>query len=81
MVAVELDGNYVDAQPLTAKQAKALVAAYQAIFIIWKATGVISPNWHILDNKAPEELKQVIRENKCQIELTPADMHRQKVAE
>ncbi|KAL7478468.1 hypothetical protein ACHAW6_004234 [Cyclotella cf. meneghiniana] len=45
------------------------------------ATGVINPNWHILGNKAHEELKQAIRENECQVKLTPADMHRRNVAE
>ena len=43
-------------------------------------TGVICPNWHILDNEAPEELKQAIRDNKCRVELTPADQHRRNAA-
>ena len=81
MVAVELDGNYIDAEPVKSRKAKELTEAYQKIFCQWKATGVICPNWHILDNKAPEELKQAIRENKCRVELTPADMHRRNIAE
>ena len=28
-----------------------------------------------MDNEAPEEFKQAIRENKCTVELTPADLH------
>jgi hypothetical protein len=76
MVAVELDGNYIDGKPLQSRSAKSLTKAYQAIFQRWKATGVICPNWHILDNEAPEELKQAIRDNKCRVELTPADQHR-----
>jgi hypothetical protein len=64
MVAVELDGNYIDCEPIQSRKAKSLTEGYQAIFQRWKATGVICPNWHILDNEAPEELKQVIRENK-----------------
>ncbi|KAL7477511.1 hypothetical protein ACHAW6_003318, partial [Cyclotella cf. meneghiniana] len=39
------------------------------------------PNWHILDNKAPEQFKQAICENNCRVELVPADMHRQNAAE
>ncbi|KAL7476769.1 hypothetical protein ACHAW6_002606, partial [Cyclotella cf. meneghiniana] len=81
MVAVELDGNYIDAQPMRARTTKELVAAYRAIFARWKATGVICPNWHVLDNEAPEELKQAIRENGCRVELTPADQHRRNAAE
>ena len=76
MVAVELDGNYIDAEPLKTRKAKDLTEAYQKIYQRWKATGVICPNWHILDNEAPAEFKQAIRENKCRVELTPPDMHR-----
>ena len=75
MVTVELDGNYIDREPLQSRSAKSLTKAYQAIFQHWKATGVICLNWHIVDNKAPEELKQAIRENKCRVELIPADQH------
>ena len=81
MVAVELDGNYIDAEPISARTAKALTDAYQSIFQRWKATGAVNPNWHILDNEAPEELKQAIRDNKCRVELTPADQHRRNMAE
>jgi hypothetical protein len=81
MVAVELDGNYIDAEPVKSRTAKALTEAYQAIFQRWQATGAVSPNWHMLDNEAPEELKKAIRENKCRVELTPADQHRRNAAE
>jgi hypothetical protein len=81
MVAVKLDGNYIDSEPLQSRSAHSLTKAYQAIFQRWKATGVICPNWHILDNEALEELKQAIRENKCRVELTPADQHRWNAAE
>jgi hypothetical protein len=76
MVAVELDGNYIDAEPIKTRKAQELTSAYQSIFERWKATGAVCPNWHILDNEAPEELKQAICENKCRVELTPADQHR-----
>ncbi len=66
---------------LQSRSAKSLTKAYQAIFQRWKATGVICPNWHILDNEALEELKQAIRENKCRVELTPAYQHRRNAAE
>jgi hypothetical protein len=79
-VTVELDGNYIDGEPLQSRSAKSLTKAYQAIFQRWKATGVICPNWHILDNEAPEELKQAICDNKCRVELTPMDQHRQNAA-
>eukprot|EP00804_Cyclotella_cryptica_P002446 CCRYP_019168-RA/>CCRYP_019168-RA protein AED:0.13 eAED:0.13 QI:0/0/0/1/0.5/0.4/5/0/1227 len=81
MIAVELDGNYIDAEPLQTRKAKALTDAYQRIYQRWKATGVICPNWHVLDNEAPAEFKQAIRESNCRMELTPPDMHRQNIAE
>jgi hypothetical protein len=81
MVAVELDGNYIDAEPLKTRNATNLTEAYQKIYSRWKATGVICPNWHVLDNEAPEKFKQAIRENNCRVELTPADMHRRNAAE
>ncbi len=34
MVAVELDGNYIDGEPLQSRSAKSLTKAYQAIFSI-----------------------------------------------
>ena len=77
MVAVKLDGNNIDAKPLQSRSAQSLTKAYQAIFQRWKATGVICPNWHVLNNEAPKELKQAIRENRCRVELTPGDQHSQ----
>ncbi len=66
MDAVELDGNYIDCELLQPRSAKSLTKAYQAIFQRWKATGVICLNWHILANKAPEELKQAIHQKQMQ---------------
>jgi hypothetical protein len=42
MVAVELDGNYIDAEPLKSRTAKELTEAYKRIYARWKATG---PGW------------------------------------
>ncbi len=81
MVAVELDGNYIDAEPMKSRSAKELTKAYKRIYARWKATGVICPNWHVLDNEAPAEFLDTIRANGCRVEKTPADMHRQNIAE
>jgi len=53
MVAVELDGNYIDAEPMKSRSAKELTEAYKRSYTRWKATGVICPNCHVLDNEAP----------------------------
>ena len=81
MVACELDSNYIDAEPMRDCTTSQLIQAYQNIFTRWKATQVIAPNWHILDNEAPEEFKNAIRSNGCRVELAPADMHRRNAAE
>ena len=75
MVAIKLEGKYVDVEPTKSCTACDLTAAYQNIFKWWKSTQVICPNWHVLDNKVPEEFKQAICDNRCKIELAPADMH------
>jgi hypothetical protein len=81
MVAVELDGNYIDAEPIKSRMARELTEAYKRIYARWKATGVICPNWHVLDNEAPAEFLEAIRANGCRVETTPADMHRRNIAE
>ncbi len=63
MVAVKLDGNYIDAKPMKSRSAKELTEAYKRIYARWKTTGVICPNWHVLDNKAPAEFLEAIRAN------------------
>ena len=65
MVAVKLDGNYIDAEPLKSRSTKDLIEAYKTIYARWKATGVICPNWHVIDNEAPAAFLEAIRENGC----------------
>ncbi|KAL7478223.1 hypothetical protein ACHAW6_004002 [Cyclotella cf. meneghiniana] len=81
MVAVKLDGNYIDAEAMTSKDTKELTRAYQNIWKRWEATEVISPNWHVLDNEAPKDFKTNIRKNGCFVELTLADVRRRNIAE
>jgi len=38
MVAVELDGNYIDAEPMKSRSAKELTKSYKRIYARWKAT-------------------------------------------
>jgi len=75
MVAVKLDGNYIDAEPMKSRTAKELTEAYKKFYARWKAMGVICPNWHVLDNEAPAEFLEAICENGCRVEKTPADIH------
>ena len=81
MVAVELDGNYIDVEVMKQRTTAELIKAYRKIYQRWKDTSVISPNWHVLDNEAPEDFKRAIRENGNTVELVPPDMHRRNAAE
>lgn len=81
MVAVELDGNYINEEAMTTRSAESLTKAYKVIKTRWDAIGVITLNWHMLDNGAPELLKQAICESGCKVELTPANLHRRNAAE
>ena len=69
MVAVKMDGNYIDAEPIKSRSTKDLIKAYQSVLKHWEATGVISPNWHVLDNEAPADYKDAIRKNGSQLNL------------
>ncbi len=80
MMAVKLDGNYIDAEQMKSRTANKLTEAYKQIYARWKATGVICPNWHVLDNEAPAEFLEAIHKNGCRVEKTPADIHQQNIA-
>ena len=38
------------------------------------------PNWHVLDNEAPKELKAAMCKNGHKVEFTPLDIHRRNIA-
>ena len=63
MVAVEMDGNYIDAKPMKTRDAKECIRAYLMIWSRWKASKVIALNLCKMGNKAPKELKQIIHES------------------
>jgi hypothetical protein len=65
MVAVKLDGNYIDAEPVKSRSTKKLTKAYKRIYARWKAMGVICPNWHVLDNKELAEFLEAIWATAC----------------
>ncbi|KAL7479611.1 hypothetical protein ACHAW6_005338 [Cyclotella cf. meneghiniana] len=81
MVAIELNGNYIDAKCMKSCKTNDLIKAYQTIHQCWHDSQVIHVNWHVLNNEAPRELKIAIRSNGCTVELTPPDVHQCKNAE
>jgi hypothetical protein len=57
MVLVEVDGDFIDAEPMKNKTAESMIKAYLALWKRLTASGMIKPTTHLLDNKASEELK------------------------
>ena len=80
MVLVEVDGNYIDAEPLKNRLEGEIIKAYLALWTRLMANRTVKPTTHILDNKASEAYKTEIRKN-CTIQLVPPDSHRQNLAE
>ncbi len=80
MVLVEVDVNYIDAEPMKNRSAGSMIKAYLALWAQLTATGTIRPTTHLMDNEASAELKEEIRKN-CTIQLVPPDNHRRNLAE
>lgn len=80
MVLVEVDGNYIDAEPLKNKSEGAMIKAYLALWKRLTAKGTVKPTTHILDNEASAAFKAEIKKN-CTIQLVPPDNHRRNLAE
>ncbi len=80
MVLVEVDGNYIDAEPMKNKPEGAMIKAYISLWTRLTASRTVKPTTHILDNEASEEFKREIQK-KCTIQLVPPDNHRQNLAE
>ena len=80
MVLVEVDGNYIDAEPMKNRSAGSMIKAYLALWARLTATGTIRPTTHLMDNEASAELKAEIKKN-CTIQLVPPDNHRRNLAE
>ncbi len=80
MVLLEVDGNFIDAEPMKNKTAGSMIKAYLALWKQLTASGAVKPTTHLLDNEASEEFKAEIRKN-CSIQLIPPDNHQQNLAE
>ncbi len=80
MVLVEVDGNFIDAEPMKNKLEGAMIKAYIALWMRLTASRTVKPTTHILDNKTSAEFKKEIQKN-CKIQLVPPDNHRRNLAE
>ena len=80
MVMVEIDANYIDAEPMNNRTEGEMIRAYLALLERIKDTGVCDPKGHSLDNEASAEFQKVIA-NQSQMQLVPPDTHRGNIAE
>jgi hypothetical protein len=75
MVLVEIDGNYIDPEPMKDQTEGSMIKAYLILWTQIIASTSVRPKTHVLDNKASKALKKEIRKN-CKIQLVPPDNHR-----
>ena len=74
MLLVEVDGNYIDAEPMKDKSEGSIIKAYLTLWTRLTALGTVQPTMHILDNKVSEAYKAEIKKN-CTIQLVPPGNH------
>ena len=58
MVLVEVDGNYIDAEPMKSKSEGEMIKTYLTLWTRLTRTGSVKPTTHIMDNEASEEYKK-----------------------
>ena len=63
MVLVEVDGNFIDAEPMKNRSEGAMIKAYQALRAGLTTSGTVKPKTHILDNKALADFKKETQKN------------------
>ncbi len=80
MVLVEVDGNFMDTEPMKNRSEGAMIKAYTALWTRLTASGTVKPTMHILNNEASAEFKKEIQKN-CSIQLVPLDNHQRNLAE
>jgi hypothetical protein len=78
MVLVEVNGNYIDAEPMKNKTEGSMIKAYLALWARLTASGTVKPTTHFFDNKASVAYKAEIKKN-CAIQLVPPDNHRRNL--
>ena len=80
MVLIEVDGNYIDAEPMKNKTEGSIIKAYLILWARLTALGTVRPSTHLLDNEASVAFKTEIKKN-CTLQLVPPDNHRRNLAE
>ncbi len=63
MVLVEVDGNFINAEPMKNRSEGAMIKAYHALWTRLTSSGTEKPMTHILANEASAEYKKEIQKN------------------
>jgi hypothetical protein len=61
MVLVEVDGNYINAEPMKNKTEGSIIQAYLILWTRLTASGTVRPRTHLRDNEASAAYKAEIR--------------------
>jgi hypothetical protein len=80
LVLVEVDGNYIDAEPMKNKTEGSIIKAYLILWALLMASGTVKPTTHLLGNEALAAFKVEIKKN-SKYQLVPPDNHRMNLAE
>jgi hypothetical protein len=80
MVMCKVDGNYINGKPMKSKTTESMIETYLKLWKRMTNTKIITPKLHILDNAAPEALREVIKTN-CKMQLVPPNTHQRNLAE
>jgi hypothetical protein len=80
MVLVEVDGNYINTEPMKNKSEGLMIKAYLSLWTQLSASGTVRPTTHIHNNKELAANKVEIKKNYT-IQLVPPDNHQQNLAE
>jgi hypothetical protein len=80
MVLVEVDGNYINAEPMKNKSERSIIKAYLILWTRLMELGTVRPITHILDNTVSEGYKAEMKKN-CPMQLVPPGNHCQNLAE
>jgi hypothetical protein len=79
MVLYEINGNYIDAEPMKDNKENSLIKAYNTLWARVTKSGKVKPTVHILDNEASALFKESIKTN-CDLQLVPLDTYRRNLA-
>ena len=61
MVMCKIDGNYINKEQIKNRKDSEMKRAYQELLKRIRASGVVQPEKHILDNEASKSFKELIR--------------------